>query len=304
MWKKIEEKEDLSLEEKLKLWEQGINELERIEEANVLAAEEDKRQQLMNYIVKNSKTKKHSLKGLSTQELERRARLTSERLAAETEKKLKKTQIIDELAANDYGTKAQLSKWKEMDVMDTYKRFKDLQKTNPEKFKLSVVPQTTAPAKRTTSKPVIKKPEVKEQTHFRMALLEKDTIVEDEFMIEEKPLLTQFRDPATFAYQLTHLIQEKTHAKVITESHIPIPSETPGTVQVEKRKRSNLVITELEDQSQPGQKRNQEKGIVPCTTDFIRSKLRITKWTFDKKTKSVVLTKEDGSSKVLKERMI
>ena len=104
------------------------------------------------------------------------------------------------MATNDYGTKAQLSRWKEANLNDTNKRFKALQKSNPEKFKPSEVSQTSDSARK---KPTVKRQKTSEEqvkTDYKMVLIEGKTIVEDDFMIEEKPLATQNRDPATFAY--------------------------------------------------------------------------------------------------------
>src|ERR1044071_9715653 len=111
IWKNLEARDDLdlSLDEKLQ-----AHEVELQRQANLeRIAEEDKRQQLMSYITKNSKTKAYTLKGLSMEELTRRAQLVADKLATSKDGKAKRAQMIEELVANRYGSKASVSKWKE-----------------------------------------------------------------------------------------------------------------------------------------------------------------------------------------------
>ena len=125
IWGRLEEREDLSYEQRLMVYENELQEMaeqERITAEQERIAEEDKRQQLMNWIVKNSKAKKYSLRDLSTEELECRVKLIQDRQRNEKEKKMRRAQIIDELVANNYGTKAQILRWKEVDLHETYKQ--------------------------------------------------------------------------------------------------------------------------------------------------------------------------------------
>src|ERR1043165_9952626 len=131
IWNNLEAREDMSLNEKLQAYEAELYwqaETERI-------AEEDKRQQLMSFITKNSKTKKYSLKGLSMDELTRRAQIVADKLATEKDRKAKRTEVIEELVANGIGSKVSMSEWREDTLFDTYKRFKADKAANPEKYK-------------------------------------------------------------------------------------------------------------------------------------------------------------------------
>jgi hypothetical protein len=118
IWNALETRDDLSLNEKLQAYEAELQRQANLERI----AEEDKRQQLMSYITKNSKTKAYTLKGLSMEELTRRAQLVADKLATSKDGKAKRAQMIEELVANRYGSKASVSKWKEERMVDTYRK--------------------------------------------------------------------------------------------------------------------------------------------------------------------------------------
>ena len=147
----------MSFNDKLQAYEAELNRQAKIEKV----AEEDKRQQLVSFITKNSKTKAYSLKGLSMDELTRRAQLVADKLTTNKDRKAKRAEMIEELVANDYGSKASVSKWREDKLLDTYKKYKAAKVANPEKFKTSEVSQTsivrTSGARQSTSKPATKK---------------------------------------------------------------------------------------------------------------------------------------------------
>ena len=63
----------------------------------------------MTFISKNSKTKKYSLKGLSMDELTRRAQIVADKHATKKDRKAKRAEVIDELVANGFGSKALVS---------------------------------------------------------------------------------------------------------------------------------------------------------------------------------------------------
>src|ERR1044071_5335106 len=135
IWNNLEAREDMSLNEKLLAYEAELNRKAKIERV----AKEDKRQQLVSFITKNNKTKAYSLKGLSMDELTRRAQLVADKLAIDKDRKAKRAEMIEELVANDYDSKAYVSRWKEDKLLDTYRKFKAAKAANPEKFKTSEV---------------------------------------------------------------------------------------------------------------------------------------------------------------------
>src|ERR1043165_1812301 len=180
-------------------------------------------------------------------ELTKRAQLVAEKLAAYKDGKAKRAEMIEELVANSYGSKASVSRWKEERLLDTYKKYKAAKAANPEKFKTSEVSTSvvrTSGVRRPATKK--KKTEDNTKTDFKMVLLEGNTVVHSDFDIEEKPLLTQFRDPSTFAYQIQKTIKDKLHTKVVTEHHLPT-FKLPDVVQQEERSESHLRVTEIEN---------------------------------------------------------
>ena len=136
------------------------------------------------------------------------------------------------------------------------------------------------------------------KTDFKMVLLEGNQLVHGDFDVEEKPLLTQFRDPTTYAYQLQQSIRDKTHTKVVTIHHLPnIPIQ--GGVDLQGSKDSHLRVTKIEDIPQSSSGQPKETGLVSYASDFDRSKVNIIKWSFTD-SNSVLVTRRDRSSKVYK----
>ena len=139
--------------------------------------------------------------------------MLSDRIATENERKAKRAEVIEELVANGYGSKASISKWKEQTLYEAYKNFKAKKVAEPERFESQEV-QTTSIVKRSSG--ALRRPATKRKadgdpivkTDFKMILLEGDQLVHGNFDVEEKPILTQFRDKATYAYQLQQSIQE------------------------------------------------------------------------------------------------
>src|ERR1044071_6713898 len=155
--------------------------------------------------------------------------------------------MIEELVANDYGSKASVSKWREDKLLDTYKKYKAATAANPEKFKTSEVSTSVVRTSGVKQRPATKKkPEDNTKTDFKMVLLEGNTVVHGDFDIEEKPLITQFRDPSTFAYQIQKTITGRLHTKVVTEHHLPT-FKLPDVMQKEDRSDSHLRVTEIEN---------------------------------------------------------
>ena len=73
--------------------------------------------------------------------------------------------------------------------------------------------------------------------------------------------------------------------------------DTPDTVIVEKRRRSNLISAEKE--KPPTADLYSNLQIVPYKADFFKSKSPIIKWCFSYKSRSVILIRKDFSTKVL-----
>jgi len=183
-----------------------------------------------------------------------------------------------------------------------------LQKQNPEKFISSEVSKTSETAKTTTSlpkpsaKPATKKPKQASeqvQTKFKMMLLEGDIILDDACTFEEKPLIITGRDPSTYAYQLKQTITNPQQTKVITEQHVPIPSNVPGTASAEHIRRSSLIISEEENQPQSALPSTGEKSIIPYKGKSNTSQAKIIKWSFTHNSRYMFFEREDGTCKAL-----
>jgi hypothetical protein len=129
-----------------------------------------------------------------------------------------------------------------------------------------------------------------------MVLLEGSSIVHSDFDIEEKPLLTQFRDPSTFAYQIQKTIKEKLHTRVVTEHHLPTV-QMPDMQQQQGRE-SHLRLSETEDIQHSGPS-TQGTSLVPYSSDFNKSKIPIIRWSLTDNN-SVLLTRRDLSSRAYK----
>ena len=226
------------------------------------------------------------------EELTRRAQIIADKLASSADTKAKRAQMIDELVANGYGSKASVSKWKEERLVDTYKRYKASKDANPEKFQTAEHSPSVVRTSGTKRKPATtqqKKLEVKTKTDFKMVLLEGNQVVHSDFDIEEKPLITQFRDPSTFAYQIQKTITDKMHTKVVTEHHLPT-YQIPNVFGQQQEGDSHLRVTEIENIQHSGQP--QGSIIVPYTLDFDKSKKSVIRWSFTD-TNSVLVTKRD-----------
>src|ERR1043165_2439761 len=196
-------------------------------------------------------------------ELTKRAQLVADKLATSKDGKAKRAEMIEELVANNYGSKAFVSRWKEERLLDTYKKYKATKVANPEKFKTSEVSTSvvrTSGVTRTATKK--KKIEDNTKTDFKMILLEGNTVVHSDFDIEEKPLITQFRDPSTFAYQIQKTIKDKLHTKVVTEHHLPT-FQLPNVMQQQQGSESHLRVTEVENIQHSGE--SQGTTMVPYT---------------------------------------
>src|ERR1043165_5042519 len=233
------------------------------------------------------------------QELTRRAQLLADKMATSKEGKAKRAQIIEELVAEGYGSKASVSRWKEERLMDTYKKYLAAKAANPEKFQTtdpsrSVVRTSGVSRRRTATQR--KKAEDNVKTDFKMVLLEGSSIVHSDFDIEEKPLLTQFRDPSTFAYQIQKTIKEKLHTRVVTEHHLPTV-QMPDMQQQQGRD-SHLRLTETESIQHSGPS-TQGTSLVPYSSGFNKSKIPIIRWSLTDNN-SVLLTRRDLSSRAYK----
>ena len=245
--------------------------------------------------MKNSKVKAHTLKRLSVEELTRRAQLVADKLATSKDTKAKRAQMIEELVANGYGSKASVSKWKEERLVDTYRKYKAARAANPEKFQTAEASTSVVRTSGVQRRPATqrKKTEEKVKTDFRMVLLEGSTVVHSDFDIEEKPLLTQFRDPSTFAYQIQRTITDKLHTKVTTEHHLPT-FQIPNVMEQQQGSESHLRVTEVENIQHSGE--TQGTTMVPYTADFDKSKVPVIRWSFTDNN-SVLVTRRDQTSR-------
>ena len=69
-------------------------------------------------------------------QLEQRVTLLKDKLRSNQEN-FRRNLVVQEQVAAGYGSKQQIGRWKDVDLYDTYKKFKALQKDKPEMFQSS-----------------------------------------------------------------------------------------------------------------------------------------------------------------------
>ena len=296
-WAKVDSMGPLSEERRVEEFSKALQAIAEKEEREI----ESQRQKTISWIIKNSSVvKKSHIKDLEQKELDKIVQQVKlENQKAEKDKK-RKAQIIDELVQHKFGTKTQLSRWKEVDLFETYKTFKAKQKEDPQRFSLSEVSKTSEASKRKLAKPAPKKskqasPVIK--TDFKMMLLEGDTILDDACTYEEKPLIIQGRDPSTYAYKLQTTVTESHQTTVTIEQHIP--TMKPGLTAADTKKRSGLTITEIEDPPKSAVPSTGKRSITAYTQP---SQSMIKSWSFTRNSYHMVIIREDDTCQILRKQ--